>query len=293
MFLKLLVKEKADLYSYVHANTRLFYYQLDDDDITILEHKEYLNDDNQVLKNQQNKSKLYSTLKCNSIDMDLIINLDYKSQDLINFMTIYNTCMNELSYTHKKKVREKVFNITIRPGINLSNAKISSTRNSFTSFDFGEQTTFRFGVEFEYILPFNNNKWSLILEPTYQHYKSEKTFDRSPSPVTEILITSKIDYSSIEMPFGVRHYSYLSSKSNLFLNASVILDLPTTSETEHLDNRFEGESNINFGLGFGYNYHKKFSIEARLQTQRELLDKETAFNLKYTTMSIIFGYTIF
>ena len=69
----------------------------------------------------------------------------------------------------------------------------------------------RFGVETEFILAFNKNKWGVTIEPTYQYYKSEK----KPSDVE-----AKLNYTSVEIPIGIRHYFYLSEKSKIFINAS-------------------------------------------------------------------------
>ena len=34
-------------------------------------------------------------------------------------------------------------------------------------------TSFRFGLEAEFVMGFNNNKWAFLLEPTYQQFESE------------------------------------------------------------------------------------------------------------------------
>lgn len=37
-------------------------------------------------------------------------------------------------------------------------------------------TSFRFGLEAEFVMGFNNNKWAFLLEPTYQQFESEGMF---------------------------------------------------------------------------------------------------------------------
>jgi hypothetical protein len=39
---------------------------------------------------------------------------------------------------------------------------------------FDNKISFRIGLEAEFILPFNKNKWAVFAEPTYQYYKTEK-----------------------------------------------------------------------------------------------------------------------
>jgi hypothetical protein len=107
-----------------------------------------------------------------------------------------------------------------------------------------------------------------------------------------------VDYKSIEIPVGFRHYLFLKNKSKLFINASYIFDLSSNSIIEF--NREDG-SNINsleiktknnLAFGFGYNY-KKYSLELRVQTPRNVLSNYIYWSSDYKTLSLILGYNIF
>jgi hypothetical protein len=54
----------------------------------------------------------------------------------------------------------------------------------------------------------------------------------------------------------------------------------------------EIEGNINFAVGFGYNYNNKYSLELRYSTNREILFDYPNLDSAYKNVSIIFGYTI-
>jgi hypothetical protein len=65
------------------------------------------------------------------------------------------------------------------------------------------------------------------MEPTYHYFKSE----------TEIPIDKvKVNYTSIEIPIGVRHYFFLNENSKVFINGSFIVDISFNSIIEFEDN---------------------------------------------------------
>ena len=57
---------------------------------------------------------------------------------------------------------------------------------------FDSNTNVSLGIEAEFILPFNKNKWAIIFEPTYQYYKTEKTKETTAFLGGEIF--GKVDY---------------------------------------------------------------------------------------------------
>ena len=134
-------------------------------------------------------------------------------------------------------------------------------------------------------MPYNNNKWAIIIEPTFQYFKSEtELFGRN------IIV----HYKSIELPIGIRYYVFLKNNSKIFINASLILDFSNHS-TIDFDSRsnLTIKSNNNFGFGIGYKKNNKYSLEFRYQTGRDILKNYLYWRSDYNTLSLIFGYTIF
>ena len=154
--------------------------------------------------------------------------------------------------------------------------------------DFESQPGFRVGLEAEFVLPFQNEKWSLLIEPTYQNFISEK---ETPG------LTSKVNYNSIEVPFGVRHYMLLDEDSKLFLNGLIVVDFDINSKIDlslqNVVTTLDIESGINFAVGFGYNYSNRYSAEVRYYTNRDLLTNYGPWASEYNNLSMIFGYTLF
>ncbi len=175
-----------------------------------------------------------------------------------------------------------LFNFNIRPGINSSSLSISNSAASYRNTDYDNELSFRIGLEFEFIMGFNKNKWAILIEPTYQYYKTDK----------EVLYNSNTDasYQSIELPVGIRHYLFLNKESKIFINGSFIYDFAINSKVRSLDAKSHG---VNFAFGIGYNYNNRYSLEFRYHTSRDILTDYVAWTSDYKTASVIFGYSVF
>ncbi|WP_205635393.1 hypothetical protein [Flavivirga aquatica] len=224
-------------------------------------------------------------MKCPDFKISKVESIDYKKNDLIRFFIKYNECNNQEFKNFEEKQKRDLFNLNIRPGFNSSSLSIENKYTNSRSTDFGNELSFRFGVETEFIMPFNKNKWAILIEPTYQYFKSEK----------ELATTHvKVDYKSIELPFGVRHYFFLSENSKIFINGSFIFDFSSNSTLEYdpgQDLKIKRRNNLAFGLG--YKYNDRYSIELRSQINREVLSDYLSWNSNYSTLSVIFGYSLF
>ncbi len=293
LLLKVLIEGKANLFLYQEGGLKRFFYNIDNSNIKQLIYKSYKTVDDRIGKNNTFKNQLWNELKCTTFDIGKLKNLKYQKKELTDFFIDYNECVNQ-QYTNYNNNNSKIdfFNITIRPGINSSNLSVKN--NEFLSefqADFDNELTFRLGVEAEFILPFNKNKWAVMIEPTYQYYKSKTKVSTQ---------NIEVDYKSIELPIGFRHYFFLNKNSKLFINASFVIDISLDSEftfdsEEDLD--LEGilkvESTNNLAFGFGYKHNDKYSLELRYQTSRNILNNYVYFDSDYNTFSIIFGYSIF
>lgn len=296
VFLKLLVGGKTNLYVFKDANSKLFYYEPYKDIISLLEYKKYINTDDKITENSQYKRQLWNDIKCNSIDVNAVNSTDYKESDLIALFKKYDSCENNITYTFKEKKQKNVFNVRIRPAINFSKTDFDGPGSSLgrtRDFDFDNQITFGLGVELEYILPFNNNKWALIFEPTYQYYNTEKTFDTNPRDGVTRIETSTVKYSSIELPFGFRHYSYLNANSRVFVDFSALIDIPFGTEVKYGDTTYKSKSGGSLVFGLGYSYKNKYSVEVRVFTPRDILNDFITVSSDYQKVSLIFGYSLF
>ncbi len=259
-------------------------------------YKKYLFD-NQVLQNNNFRQQLLNDFKSQQISPNDVVNLRYSKTDIGKFLIKYNKTMDSNYTNYNLKKKRDFFNLTIRPGLNLSHLSIENTMSDFWNNDYGNEINFRCGVETEYIFPFNKNKWSIIIEPTFQYYYSDSK--KETNELSGGFSITEVNYQSIELPVGLRHYFYLNDKSIFFANISYVIDFSYKSSVKltRLDGSLISSLDIiskpNLSLGIGYKCKNKLSLEMRYQTKRQILSDYIYWKTDYGTMSIILGYTLF
>tara|TARA_B110000093_G_scaffold157099_1_gene175191 strand:- start:2535 stop:3758 length:1224 start_codon:yes stop_codon:yes gene_type:complete len=297
LFLKVLVEGKANLYQYVDSNLRRYFYNKENSNIEQLIFKIYKTTENNLGKNNGYRQQLWVDLKCPNFKVNKIQSVDYKENDLVQFFTEYIECHKSKLINFEPKQKRDLFNLTIRPRINSSSLTIQNSVSNSRDTDFENKIGFGFGLEAEFILPFNKNKWAIAIEPTYQSFKFEKT--TNVTNVSGGVLIVNVDYSSIEVPVSLRHYFFLNNSSKIFINASYLFGLSSKSSIEF--NRNDG-SNLNsleidlknnLAMGIGYKQNDRYSLEVRYQTNREVLKNYYFWRSEYKTLSIIFGYSLF
>jgi hypothetical protein len=296
VFLKYLVEGKADLFFYENNDIQKLFFSVDGSNVKQLVYKSYYLTNSQITYNEDYKNQLTENLNC-GIDGKQIQKLKYQPNDLTKVFMSYNACSNGTNTVNYNQITEKkdLFNLNIRPGINFSNLKTISSSyyyaDEITKFD--REVSFRIGLEAEFILPFNKNKWAIFAEPTYQYYKSETESIVYPGQFFEAKSTRSTDYKSIEVPFGIRHYFFLNDKSKVFINAAYVFDFQINSKIQYDYQTLNINSGNNLVFGIGYKYNDKFSAEFRASTNRNILQNYNNWTSKYQTMSLILGYTLF
>lgn len=292
-FLRVLVQGDASLYLFEDENSYKFFYSYNGSEIEPLIFKSYLNEDIEIRQNEEYKNQILTTLKCESITRDLLRKLRYRTNDLIDVFEKYNTCKNPSGTTNAFKqeiVRKNAFHLALRVGLNSTSSSFDSNSKNFGEpyVDYGNKMSLRFGAELEYILPLYGNKWSLILEPSYQSFKSEVVQDD---------FTHSLDYKSLDIPVGIRYYMHLNDKSAIFINGIFSYNIDLGSKLIYTLYRQPVDVKIdpvyNFGIGAGFRFMERLSFELRYATNRSLVNNETKFDSKYNTTSFILGYRLF
>ena len=285
LFLKVLVEGKANLYLFEDGSLRRYFFNKENTTIEQLVFKSYKTSNDKIGKNNRFKNQLWNNLKCPNFKITKVENLDYQKNDLIDFFVKYNECNGEKNINYEEKQKKDLFNLSIRPGFNSSSLSIQNSASSSRNTDFDNEFGFRFGIEAEFIMPFNKNKWSLIIEPTYQYFKSVKEITNQ---------SAKADYKSIEIPVGIRHYFFLNENSKIFINGSFIFDLSNDSVIDFESGTdLEIKTRNNLAFGIGYKHNDKYGLELRYQTSREILSNYIYWSSDYSTLSVIFGYSLF
>lgn len=262
LFLKVLIEGDASLYLYRKGSFVRYFYKLKEGEIKQLVCKKYFDLNEDYVKYQQNnqfRNELWSNLRCN-LSIDEVTKLDYNSHDLSSFFREYNNYKNKIFIDYKIKANKGSFNFKFGLGINVSS--IESYNNSDVKMVYsGNEKYFpKYGMEIEYVLPFNRNKWALYSSAYYQAYKYSqvKTEHSSSGVLFENSYYSEQSVSGIDLSIGLRYYMYLSKNSSLFINGSFLIP----------------------SLGLGYSYRNKFNLQLK-----------SGFD--HTKFSLILGYTFY
>lgn len=291
LFLKVIVEGKASLYKHSSTYNTRYYYEINGSSLKMLIYKKYMNSDNKIDKNNNFRQQLLNNLKCDELSKSQFASLNYTEKDLRKIISKYNACFDDETYSFQEQKRKQSFFISIRPGIQMASIKIDNTVTN-EKIDFDDEVSYRIGLEFEYILSFNNNKWSVIVEPTYQNYSTTKV-----DLIQRFLErTREVNYSSIEFPIGVRYYTFLSENHQLFGNGGIVLDYVIGDEhvVDERSQTINFDKSFNPYIGIGYRFKENFSLEIRYQTFRGLFSGRNS-NLKanYSSIGVIAGYRFF
>jgi len=286
LFLKVLLEGEASLFQYEDQNLKRYFYRTKNKPIKQLIYKSFKNANDLVFKNNQFRSQLNKGLNCATIKKGRTENLSYTKNKLIKFFVDYNECKGTPIVNYAEKSKKDLFSLTIRPGLNSSSLSIQNGEFDSRDTDFGNEVSFRLGLEAEFLMAFNKNKWAIIVEPTYQYFKSEASL-----PTLDVTV----NYQSIELPIGVRHYFFLNEQSKIFLNSAFVIDFNSSKSIVDFSSSapdLEIKSKINFAFGIGYKFLDRFSLEVRYFTNRKFFEVFTWSN-KYRTLSAVVGYKLF
>lgn len=290
LFLRVLIAgSSASLYSYTDGSLRRYFYKTSTVDVKQLVYKQYRSGSGKISVNDLYKKQLRSDMPCSTE----VGSPSYSRNFMIKYVTNFNNCQNTdaslVDYTATETKGQ--FGLRIKAGGNFSSVKVtelgSSIGGSTRTSETGNQTNVRFGVELEYMLPLNNNRWSVFIEPTYQSFAA--TAVGPTGSLGSAGPSFDIDYASVEIPIGVRYYFPIKEQSDVFVNGGIILDAPSSSTVRNFDVR----SSTDVFLGAGYQFQKKFTAEIRYHIGRELLSDYIAVEAKYSGFAINLGYRIF
>lgn len=288
LFLKTLVEGPATLYVYIDGNIERFFYSSDGADVKQLVYKSYLTPDNKIGRNLGFRQQLWLDLSCDKLTMNDAVNISYNKKDLTRYFLKYNGCKNPVFInTGEQKNTLSPFSLSIKPGLDYSSLTIHHRESADRDIDYGNKVNYRLGVEAEYVLPFNKNKWALLAEPSYRYFKAEKNDGNK---------NLNVDYQSIELPLGVRHNFFLTNKSKIFISGFYVVEFAFDSKIEFVEGTNLDDLVIrpgrNAALGLGYNNDNKYSVELRYFTKRRLFEDTNYWSSEYNNLSVILGYKI-
>jgi hypothetical protein len=286
LFLKVLSEGEAKLYRYSQPSVERFLYSVKGNPIQQLIYKKYyvyVNQQTKIATNTTYQQQLYNEVNCGSRSKDQVKAVAYNSKSLRKFFESYNSCADPAHVMATIGPKRKILNLKLTPGINFGKFSIDNTLSNI-KIDYGNFQSFRFGVDAEFILPYNNNKWALVIEPTFQSFHVEKEKANAK--------TASVNYQSIEVPLGVRHYFFLANDSKLFLNAFCVLDYDLNSFVYTHNSKLTVSPRPDLGLGGGIQ-RKKITTELRYYSKRNALGTYSFWNTDYSKVALIVGFYVF
>lgn len=294
LFLRQLVKGEANLYKYRRGEIiRFFFNSEDHPEIEQLVYKMYEPYLNRIDYNKFYRTQILTNFKCSTITKSLLSKVEYNDKKMIDLFEKINECNNsDISFVDKSKKTIK-FHLNARARVNVNQLTMSGNYLEFEETKLDRKASFGLGLELELILPFNNDKWSVILEPNFLTYKSSSA--EKTAAVTDIKSKWSVDYKAIDVPIGIRHYFFLNKQSKLFLNGMFVPTFSFNSKlTFERNNAIVYEDKIgkgfNFGAGIGYTFNNKFTGEIRYISD---IKRKDDLDNKYNNISFIIGYNIF
>ncbi|WP_298141326.1 hypothetical protein [Flavobacterium sp.] len=317
-FLKLIVEGKANLYELSNGNNKYYFYSIDSSEIKQLVYKQYFTTKTfpNISHNYRYKNQIKNDINCNLKDSN-IDDLMYERADLSKVFITYNNCFKNntnpnasinnnnvaksddeiVSVDNNDNKRKKIkVNYSATLGINKSNIDIKNSLNQNNSLEFDSKISPRLGLEIEFIANYNNNKWSIFIDPNYSKVNSTSTYNYTPFGGTTQSEIIDFKGSFFEIPVGIRHYMFLNNKdSKLFLNAILATTLVSVSDvkstiSDDIDYTKFKTRYFGFGFGFGFAY-KKLSSELRYDTTNDL-DEYINYKTNYGKLALIFKYKL-
>jgi len=286
LFLRVLIESKALLFLYEDKYSTKFFYSVADSDVKQLIYKQYRSaDDKYLLENNSFRQQLWTEIRCKNAEESSVKNLQYTESALIKYFSKYNMCSDSTNKVYTTKKTKNPFHLKINTGFTIASATFAEDDPAKRTY-FDKEIDYRLGIEFEYVLPVNKNKWRIVLEPSYQHYSSESE---------NFLGSAKIEYKSLEFPLGLRYYIFLNDNLNIFANAFYVFNSGINFNSEiTLGYAYAGpvlietQSCLAFGIGLNY---KRLSSELRYNTPRNIDGNK--YGSEFKVSSFIVSYRIF
>lgn len=305
VFLKQLLSGKAALYSYREGVLTRFFYATDEQTPEALIFKRFKKD-NRIAENNSFRQQLYTNLNCRSLSADAFRKIEYSEDDLVEFFADYNSCENSDFNILEDETPGGNFNFYLKGGMLFSSIAVERGLEAKEA-DFSFDPGFVLGVEAEYVMPFNRNKWSLLLEPTYQsHVKEGQLVNNTNFEFNDAYLT--LDMTFISVAGGVRHYLFLNESSKFFINAGVAFDVPINTEVViDRGEKYQMKAELDelttqayFLGGVGFNYANRFSAEVRYYSSKKTTGERTVadnymlqWDADISSLAVILAYRFF
>ncbi len=284
VMLQVLVEGTANLYVFVESGRDIFFIETEPGGIQQLIYKKYQSENGGKRTNYEYRRQLSEALSCEDIGFGRIRNLPYSRTALVELLVDYHECKGGEPVLYKKTKKKGKGNVSLMAGIDLVN--LTYTRGGFNTTPISQKLDAamgqRVGLAGEFILPTNNNRWSIFAELSFLNLQMDQETPRG---------VFNIDYKSLEIAIGVRHNFFLNEKNRIYLNAALAAHSPLSSTFEIVDSTTPQVDNSNtFVGGLGYRWAEKIGLEVRFSLERDLLNQNSVESTKMYTTTVVGSY---
>src|SRR6185312_629172 len=276
VLLKVLVEGRASLYVYARRRSARYFYRLNNESSRPLVYKEYLGEDQVVHANPEYLKVLNDSINCTAANAPDPTTVRYGTKPLVRYFVAYNKCVNSAVTDYYAKAVKTALHVNIRAGIDMATI---TTADNATTFSYGKRASLRVGAEAELILPFNRNKWSVVLGADYRSYHSFPSDAYFP-----------VDYKAVQGLAGVRYYLFLTHQLKLYLSGLMGANFNLNSNLAEGRPYFRLATALGPAFGAGLQYAKRFSVGIQYQPQEEVLDIPVIFSGKLSATTLILSY---
>ena len=211
LFLHYLVEGKANLYEYIDSQKVLYYFDTDSINITYLIYDKYFNSYNNIVEKNIYKQQLKIYLTCPINSNNLIRDLNYNRNDLVNFFVEHHKCNGEQFLAHKEKINTYSM---VKFGIGASAMEFYRALRKFNLIGIN----YTAGIEWGFYI---NSRFLFLAEGLFNINKLSKE---------ENFGTIKVDYINVELLMAIKYQiNKLSSKYNLYIGGGYNFGLPIKS----------------------------------------------------------------
>ncbi len=293
-YLKILVAGNlASLYSYFDEGKTHFFYSIGNSSIEPLFYKESrveitpgIVQQNLINNTYQNQLRQY--LSCS--DPDKVNKISYTKKDLIQYFIDYHICkVSDFVVPKNSLIKKGSFRLKVGTSVNRIKMEAQDFSDA-SKIAFSPENSLGFGVEAEYLLPFNNYKWSFFVESNYYSYKS----DYSDNVFNLLHDGYIVDYKTVELPIGITYYLNVNQRQRLFLRGAFVPDFVLSgsyiafhSETHY---SFAPTSRTLFCIGYNYG---QISAELRYYSGQNITQNTYKRGSELSQISLRVSYILY
>lgn len=304
LFLNVLVKGKASLYSYTKDYNTFFFLSntsIKQGAVEQLINRKYLLPEGKTVDSPTYRRQLYNLVKCEGQQVSDFIAITYDKDAIVGVVKKYNECSGSKSEIFSLNSR-KEFAYSFFAGVHYANMGISYYTPAVAD---ESSLTFSAGAEAAYIFP--NESWELYARGEFEPLNYELV-DSKDQGYNVLESTFKMSGYAFNFSFGPRYKYILSNRSNIFLECGFGVYQPIGGELEWYTTLYplndgipyrgdNGKYNLatSFALNFGvgYTFNKNYSVAVKYITNRDYMeDVDGSFNTKVERLGLVFSYRL-